>query len=310
MKKVLPLLISALLMSGCSTGSSSASSPAVASQEEIDTGSGNVLVAYFSVTNNTKKLAGYAKDHLESDIFEIVPLQSYTSADIDYNSDCRANREQNNPKARPAIKNRIADIGQYDTIVLGYPIWWGQAPRIMYTFLESYDFEGKTILPFCTSGSSSIGSSATNLSQSAPKATWLEGRRFAASTDQTTIGSWLDQYIKKEDKAMELSIDGKTVAVSWEQNDSVKALAELAPIEVSMSRYGGFEQVGSIGRSIVSNDANLTTRPGDIVLYNSSNIVIFFGSNTWSYTKLGHIDLSQDELSELLDKESVAVRIA
>lgn len=109
---------------------------------------------------------------------------------------------------------------------------------------------------------------------------------------------------------MELSIDGKVVAVSWEQNDSVKALAELAPLEVSMSRYGGFEQVGSIGQSIVSNDANLTTRPGDIVLYNSSNIVVFFGSNTWPYTKLGHIDLSQDELGELLDKESVTARIA
>jgi len=127
-------------------------------------------VAYFSVTNNTKKLAEYASRHLESELFEIVPKQAYTQDDINYNGDCRANREQNDDSSRPEILNQIADISKYDTIVLGYPIWRGQAPKIMYSFVEAYDLKGKTILPFCTSGSSPIGTSATNLAKSAPEA--------------------------------------------------------------------------------------------------------------------------------------------
>lgn len=108
---------------------------------------------------------------------------------------------------------------------------------------------------------------------------------------------------------MKLHIDGNEVPVSWLRNDSVSALAELAPITISMERYGGFEQVGPLGRKIISHDKNEITGPGDVVLYNSSNIVIFFGSNEWSYTRLGHIDLDSESLSSLLDKESVSLRI-
>ena len=135
------------ILASCSTDNSQSSSNDASrtSNQTINPGNNNVLVAYFSVTNNTKKLANYAKEYLQSDIFEIVPTQEYTSADIDYNSDCRANREQNDESARPEIKYTISDISQYDTIVLGYPIWWGQAPKIIYTFMESYDFSNKTI---------------------------------------------------------------------------------------------------------------------------------------------------------------------
>ena len=87
------------------------------------------------------------------------------------------------------------------------------------------------------------------------------------------------------------------------------ALKELTPLTISLSRYGGFEQVGAIGQSIVSDDSSMVTSPGDVVLYNSSNLVIFFGSNRWSYTKLGHIDLGKEALTSLLDKENVTVTI-
>jgi len=164
------------------------------SKEVINTGDNNVLVAYFSVTNHTEDIANEIKSYLNSDIFEIIPEQEYTSEDIDYNSDCRANREQNDDKARPEIKNKIEDISKYDTIVLGYPIWWSEAPKIMYTFIESYDFKDKTILPFCTSGSSPIGSSATDLAKSASTANWLEGKRFSANASKEEIHNWLDTY--------------------------------------------------------------------------------------------------------------------
>ncbi|MCR5692929.1 MAG: NAD(P)H-dependent oxidoreductase [Bacilli bacterium] len=305
MKKSLAFLLPTFILEGCSVDNAGSQSSV---DKTIALEKGNVLVAYFSVTNNTEKLALYAQEHLQSDIFEIVPEVEYTSADIDYNSDCRANSEQNDDKARPSIKNTISDISQYDTIVLGYPIWWGQAPKILYTFVESYDFSNKIIVPFCTSGSSPIGTSATNLAKSAPKANWLEGKRFAAGTSKEEVGKWLDNCFA-EKKDMKLSIDEKELEVAWEENASSKAIKDLCPLSIEMHRYGGFEQVGSIGRSITSNDKNMTTSPGDIVLYSSNQIVIFYGSNTWEYTKLGHIDLSDNELNALLNKESVSLII-
>lgn len=108
---------------------------------------------------------------------------------------------------------------------------------------------------------------------------------------------------------MKLSIDEKKLEVNWEDNASVEAIKELSPLIINMHRYGGFEQVGSIGKTIVSNDKNITTEPGDIVLYSSNQIVVFFGSNTWDYTKLGHINLNSDELNDLLNKDNVTLKI-
>lgn len=155
--------------------------------------SGGVLVAYFSATGNTENIAGHLEAVLDADLYEIVPQNPYTSADLNYNnSDSRASREQNDADARPAISGSVDNMEDYDVVFLGYPIWWGQAPKIVYTFLENYNFEGKTIVPFCTSGSSGIGSSATNMHDLAPDANWLSGQRFSGSADSSAIESWVD----------------------------------------------------------------------------------------------------------------------
>ena len=152
-----------------------------------------VLIAYFSATNNTEGIANHLDAILDADLYEIVPEQPYTSADLNYNNaDCRANREQNDPSARPAISGGVENMEQYDVIFLGYPIWHGQAPKIISTFLESYDLSGKTIVPFCTSGSSPIGSSATNLHALAGTATWMDGQRFSGSASRSTVESWVN----------------------------------------------------------------------------------------------------------------------
>ena len=153
---------------------------------------GKVLVAYFSATNNTENVADHLKDILSADLYEITPEVPYTAADLDYNSDCRANREQNDAGARPAISGGVEDMEQYDVIFLGYPIWWGQAPKIISTFLESYDLSGKTIVPFCTSGSSGIGSSATNLHALTSGTTWMDGQRFSGGASRSTVEDWVD----------------------------------------------------------------------------------------------------------------------
>ena len=151
-----------------------------------------VLIAYFSATNNTEGIANHLDAVLDADLYEIMPEQPYTAADLNYNSDCRANDEQNDPSARPAISGSVDNMEQYDVIFLGYPIWWGQAPKIISTFLESYDLSGKTIVPFCTSGSSGLGSSATNLHGLASNATWLDGQRFSGSASRSTVESWVN----------------------------------------------------------------------------------------------------------------------
>ena len=130
---------------------------------------------------------------MDADLYEIVPEEPYTREDLNYsNSDCRANREQNDPDARPAISGTLENPEDYDVVFLGYPIWWGQAPKIIHTFLESYDFAGVTIVPFCTSGSSGIGGSLSDIQALAPDANWLSGQRFEAGADQEEVARWVE----------------------------------------------------------------------------------------------------------------------
>ena len=156
-------------------------------------GESKVLVAYFSCTGSTESIADHIGDALGVTPYRITPEVPYTSDDLNYNdSTTRATREQNDPDARPAIAGTVENMADYDVIFLGYPIWWGQAPKIMYTFVESYDLSGKTIVPFCTSGSSPIGSRAANLSRSASDAAWLAGNRFSAGASRESVVNWID----------------------------------------------------------------------------------------------------------------------
>lgn len=155
-----------------------------------------ILVAYFSATGTTEQVAQQAAEVLGADLYEIVPEEPYTEADLAYYTGGRADQEQDDPNARPAIIGGVEDMSQYDTVLLGYPIWHGQAPRIISTFLESYDFAGKTIIPFCTSHSSGVGSSADDLHDLCPDTvTWAEGMRFASGTSSEEIQSWLQTVL-------------------------------------------------------------------------------------------------------------------
>lgn len=152
------------------------------------------LVVYFSATNTTEKIAKNISKQINCDIYEIEPDKPYTNEDLDYgNNQSRTSLEQNNSQSRPTIKNRINNIEEYDVIFLGYPIWHGQAPQIISTFLESYDFSHKTIVPFCTSHSSGIGSSDKNLYSLADSSViWMNGHRFSGDESQIEITKWID----------------------------------------------------------------------------------------------------------------------
>lgn len=154
---------------------------------------GKILVAYFSNTGNTQAIAEMIAEHTGADLFEIKAAIPYTEDDLDYNnSDSRTSGEQNDDTARPEIANMLENAGDYDAVFLGYPIWWGQAPKILYTFIEEYDFSEAVVVPFCTSGSSGIGSSAENL-QAADEADtqWLEGERFGQNASADEVQLWV-----------------------------------------------------------------------------------------------------------------------
>lgn len=153
----------------------------------------NVLVAYFSATGTTEGVAENIAAGLNADLYEIVPQEPYTDADLNYNDDdSRSTIEMNDPDARPAIFGSVENMEQYDIVFIGYPIWWGEAPRIISTFVESYDFSGKTIVPFCTSGGSGIGSSAEDLEELTSGAEWLSGSRLRGSDSQEDVMEWVN----------------------------------------------------------------------------------------------------------------------
>ena len=151
------------------------------------------LVVYFSCTNTTKGIADRIVEVTDAATWRINPEVAYTSEDLNYNnSSSRANREQNDPSARPAIKGKCENLADYNVVFLGYPIWWGKAPKVIFTFLESHNLAGKTIIPFCTSHSSGIGSSDTDLHSMTAGAEWKQGRRFSGNESKETIEKWIE----------------------------------------------------------------------------------------------------------------------
>ena len=305
------------------TEASSSPSETSASQEKAPDGeAGNdTLVVVFSCTGTTKGVAEKIVSVTGADFYEITAAEPYTDDDRDWTNDSsRCSVEQDDKDARPAIGSEPVDLSGYEVIYIGYPIWFGQEPRIMDTFVESYDFGTATVIPFCTSGSSGIGSSGTDLAANAESGNWLAGKRFDSGVTEDEIREWIgtdlgltlaSTSVSAEENEMILKISDNIVSVKWEDNDSVKELKELAAggLTINMSMYGGFEQVGSIGSSITRNDVKTTTSSGDIVLYSGDQIVIFYGSNTWDYTKLGKIDLSEDEITSLLSKGDVTITL-
>lgn len=160
------------------------------SADATDTVSGGkTLVVFFSATGTTKGVAQMIANATGADTYEILAAQPYTEADLNWNDKTsRTTTEQNDKSVRPEIGSEKISLDGYTTIYVGYPIWWGEEPRIMDTFAESYDFTGKTMIPFCTSGGSGIGSSGKNLAERAGTGNWIEGDRLSADTD---IAAWI-----------------------------------------------------------------------------------------------------------------------
>lgn len=154
-----------------------------------------VLVVYFSATGTTKGVAEKIAAITDADLYEITAAVEYSSADLNWNDrNSRSTIEQNDRNARPEISSDPLNLEGYKTIYIGYPIWWGEAPRIMDTFVESYDFDEITMIPFCTSSSSGIGRSGKILEENAESGNWLDGKRFGGNVSENELREWISSY--------------------------------------------------------------------------------------------------------------------
>lgn len=207
MKKVIALLaafVPVLGLAACGGGSSSdpageepssAESAASSEQNASGEGYGNTLVVYYSATGNTEQAANYIADITGGDLFELEPADPYTDADLNYSDDSsRVVREHDNPDERNVelVADTVDNWDEYDTVFIGYPIWWGIAAWPVDTFIEANDFTGKTVIPFCTSASSGLGESGQLLEEMAGTGNWLEGQRFSSGVSEEEVQSWLD----------------------------------------------------------------------------------------------------------------------
>lgn len=156
---------------------------------------GKKLVAYFSASGVTAKVAEKLAKAAEADLFEIKPEVPYTRADLSWmNKNSRSSVEMNDRSCRPAIANKVDNMADYDLVFVGFPVWWYREPSIIDTFMESYDFTGKTVVPFCTSGGSGLGESAANMQELAPGARFGIGERFKGRVSETELAAWASTF--------------------------------------------------------------------------------------------------------------------
>ena len=155
-----------------------------------------ILVAYFSASGMTAKLSANLANAIGADLYEINTVKPYTIADLDWmNKQSRSSVEMKDKSSRPEIANKVEDMGKYDTVFVGFPIWWYREPSIIDTFMESYDFTGKTIIPFATSGGSGLGETSKNLEELAKAAKVLEGKRFSPKAGEEELRNWAGEFI-------------------------------------------------------------------------------------------------------------------
>lgn len=153
-----------------------------------------ILIAYFSASGVTATAAKRMAESVEADLYEIRPKQPYTSADLDWtDKESRSTLEMNDPSCRPVIAGSVQNMEQYDTVFIGFPVWWYVEPRIIDTFLESYNFSGKTLIPFATSGGSGIGRAEKSMRTFCPDADWKKGQLITTAT----AAAWAKDILKR-----------------------------------------------------------------------------------------------------------------
>ncbi len=250
-----------------------------------------ILVAYFSFTNTTKAIAESMADVLGADIYQITPTEAYTSDNNNYyDSSTRAYQEQYGPaSARPAINATLAST-DYDIVLLGHPIWYGKVPRVILTFLDTYNFSGKTVIPFCTSGGSSIDAAQTELQATYTSIRWKTGARLNGYTSDQ-LRTWL-AGLGVSNAPFKVTVGGSVFNAEFANNATAQAFNALIPATYDMTELNGNEKYKYLDTTLPTNaSCPGTINAGDILLYNNNCVVVFYKTfaTSYSYTKIGRL---------------------
>lgn len=280
--------------------------------------SGKTLVVYYSFTGNCKTLAAVLAGYAGADVLEIQPAQEgldYAANNYAIGSSLIAaiREKPNDPASYPAIKAVNRDAADYENIVIVTPLWWSNMAAIMqsYLFKEGSKLKDKKVGLIVSSASSGISSVVADAKRLVPEAKWAGEALWINNSNRSKsdelVKEWWDGLNKSEDTMpveIKITVSGKSLPVKIEDNVATKALVAAlreASITYEAHDYGGFEKVGGIGRTLPSGDSHITTQPGDVILYASDQIVLFYGSNSWSYTRIGKIQYGTlDELKSFL----------
>lgn len=309
------LLTAATMLFACCTpdAETKAETPA-------ETPVGKTLVVYYSYTGDCRAIVNTLTSQLQADVLEVTPAdktQRYEANNYAIGTQLLSaiKAAPNSADSYPAIDPvGIIDLSAYQNFVIVTPLWWSQMAAIMQTYLFGYGAQmaGKPVALIVSSHSSSIGGVVADARRLVPEATWAGDALWINNSNRsrtaTLIADWLGtqnfQTAQTESKKMYITIDGQTQSATLADNAAAQALAqrlEQGPVSLTLNSNGTFEIWGPLGFALPASNQQITAQAGDIILYNGSNICLFCGSNSWSYTRLGHIDgLSENQLRSFL----------
>jgi len=309
MQKIL-LLLATMLLCCCSADSEV--------KAELPANTGKTLVVYYSYTGNCREIVNTLTSQIETDILEIQPAEK----GLKYEANNYALGTQllnaikanpNDANSYPAIDPVTTSLNNYQNIIIVTPLWWSQMAAIMQTYLfqSASQMAGKHIGMIVSSHSSGISGVVSDAKRLLPNVTWMGDALWINASNHGNRASLIENWLKtlnfaKENTTMDkmyITIDGMTQSVTLVDNTATRELVAAlqdAPITVTLND-NNFEIWGSLGRSLTTSNQQMAAKPGDVVLYNGSNICLFYGNSSWSYTRLGKIDgLSESELRTFL----------
>ncbi len=288
---------------------------------------GKTLVAYYSYTNNCRDIVTTLTSQLQADVLEIQPAEK--GLKYEANGYALGTQLLNAIKAAPgdassypAIDPVTTAMDGYQNIIVVTPLWWSQMAAPMQTYLFNYgpQMAGKNVGLIVSSASSSIGGVVADFNRLVPDATRMGDALWINNSNRSQRATLVAQWLSKqtfqsatEMKKMAITIGGQTQSVTLADNKATKELVDRlsnGPINVTLNSSGGFEIWGPLGFALTTSNEQMTAQPGDVVLYNGSNICIFYGTNDWSYTRLGHIDaLTESQLADFLQAGQTGIGV-
>ena len=282
-------------------------------------GQGKTLVVYYSYTGNCREIVGSLTSQMEADVLEIQPAekgQKYEANGYELGMALlnAINANPNDISSYPAIDAVVTSVADYENIIIVTPLWWSQMAAIMQTYLfqNAQEMAGKHVALIVSSHSSGISGVVSDARRLLADVNWMGEALWINAAHHANRASLIENWLKTLDFSEEqtvmdkmfITIGGQTQSVTLVENAATKALVERlkqAPVTVTLNSSGGFEIWGALGFSLPTNDQQTTAQPGDVILYNGSNICLFYGTNSWSYTRLGKIDgLSESALRTFL----------